>query len=367
MVKILIIKPSSLGDIIHAAGPVARLARAAPDAHLTWVANEQYAPFVRGLPGVDEVLPFPRDRFVSGRFPGFLPEAVSWTRKLRGFDVAVDLQGLHRSGAMVRLSGAGERFGPRDARELAWIHYTHRIEIPVQVRHAVARLDYLMDAVLSDSALLAVAGSPKVAAAGAPAGPPSSEPFRLPVPPRAREEAERLLADLGPLVALCPGTRWKSKRWPVSRWARLVAELDEQLPGVQIVILGPAGEGSLARAILSQAAAGDGDPWSSDLTGKGDLWTTAAVLERAACAVATDSAQLHLAAAVGTPTVSLFGPTDPRRFAPRGAAHRVLRREELSCLGCHRRTCPLERRVCLPDLEVDSVADAVSQVLKRSA
>jgi ADP-heptose:LPS heptosyltransferase len=133
-----------------------------------------------------------------------------------------------------------------------------------------------------------------------------------------------------------------------------------ELRDVRPVILGAADERPLAREILSQADVPGVAPL--DLVGRGDLWTTAAIMERADCVVALDSAQLHLAAAVGTPTVSMFGPTDPLRFAPRGDHHRVLRREELTCLGCHKRTCPLERRACLPDLEVEPVLEAVRAV-----
>jgi len=360
MVKVLIIKPSSLGDIIHAASAVERIAAAAPDIQLTWVANEPYVYFVRGLPGVDEVLPFPRRSFVAGRFPLFVPEAIAWSRQLRGFDLAVDLQGLQRSGLMARLSGAEERFGPRDARELARLHYNRPIEIPARIRHAVDRLDYVADAVIAQSAVLARArGSDRTHMDSEPTGP--RRPFRLAVPQPSRDEADTLLEGAERLVAVCPGTRWESKRWPVSRWARLVREMTTELRDVRPVLLGSADERPLAREIISQADVPGTAPL--DLVGKGDLWTTAAILEGAECVVALDSAQLHLAAAVGTPTVSLFGPTDPVRFAPRGDEHVVLRREELTCLGCHKHTCPLERRACLPDLEVEPVLEAVRAVV----
>jgi len=363
MVKVLIIKPSSLGDIIHAAGAVQRIAAAAPDIRLTWVANEPYVPFVRGLPGVDEVLPFPRQRFTAGRFPLFVPEAFAWGRRLRGFDLAVDLQGLQRSGLMARLSGAEERFGPRDARELARLHYNRPVDIPPRIRHAIDRLDFVADAVIEQSAVLARARGADGRPPNGPDAEPSidgaeeREPFRLAVPDASKDEADTLLEGAQRVVAVCPGARWESKLWPVSRWARLVRDFGTALPDVRPVILGSADERPLAREIISQAEVPGSAP--IDLVGKGDLWTTAAILEHAECVVALDSAQLHLAAAVGTPTVSLFGPTDPDRFAPRGDEHVVLRREELTCLGCHKRTCPLERRACLPDLEVEPVIEAV--------
>ena len=92
------------------------------------------------------------------------------------------------------------------------------------------------------------------------------------------------------------------------------------------------------------------------------MWQTAALMERAAAVVTVDSAPLHLAAALGVATVALFGPTDPARVAPRGPRHRVVRLD-LECLACYRRTCPLKRRVCLPDLGAEQAFEALEEVL----
>ncbi len=350
MVKVLVIKPSSLGDIIHSAAAVEAIARSRPDCRVSWLVNEEYAEFVRELPGVFDVLPFPRGRFRRHGFPFWLPRAASWLWSLRGdFDVAVDLQGLQRSALMARVSGARERFGPRNARELAWMHYNRPVDVPAELRHAVDRVNHVAREVLARSECLVSDG----VRAAAP-----RQDYRLPVPAAARSAAQaRLGNSSGPLLALCPGARWSSKLWPEERWVELLRGLRERHGEIEPVFLGTPGEAAAIDEILRRSAV----PGRS-LAGRIDLWQTAAVLESAAAAVTLDSAPLHLAAAVGTPTVALFGPTDPRRVAPRSPEHTVLR-PDLDCLGGYERHCPLERRVCVPDVEAADVLEALERVL----
>lgn len=351
MVRVLVIKPSSLGDLIHAAGAVRAIADANPHASISWLVNEEYVDLVREFPGVSEVIPFPRRRLSLRRFPRCVPDAISWFRALRrDFDVAIDLQGLQRSALFARASGARERFGPRSARELGWIHYNRRVSIPAELVHAVDRLNRIAEHVLVESRFLRSDGAT-----------PAFDP-RLSVPARAAERAHDVIAEIAPgdpaLVAICPGTRWESKEWPEAQWIELLRAIHAQRWSLHPVLLGAASEAPRIDAILRAAAVP-----AANLAGRIDLWTTAAVLERSACAVTLDSAPLHLAAAVGTPVVALFGPTDPARVGPRGVPSRVLRRDDLTCLECYERRCPLPRRVCLPDLSADRVLDALEELL----
>jgi ADP-heptose:LPS heptosyltransferase len=354
MVKVLIIKPSSLGDIIHSVRAVELIARARADCRVTWLVNEEYAAFVRELPGVFEVLPFPRRGLGLSAFPACGPRAVHWLGKLRrGFDVAVDLQGLQRSGLMARLCGAAERFGPREARELGWLHYNRPVSIPRTLRHAVDRVEYLAAAVCARSALL---GSAPLSRTGIDLG--VQRPFRLPVPPAARREADAILSgDARRPVVLCPGTRWPSKLWPAVRWGELLDILARRRPDLRPIFMGAPGEQSLVWEILASTAAP-----GENLVGRASLWQTAALMERAAAVVTMDSAPLHLAALLEIPTVALFGPTDPGRVAPRGPQHRVARLD-LECLACYKRECPLPRRACLRDLDAETVYETLLGVL----
>jgi heptosyltransferase-1 len=368
MIRVLVIKPSSLGDIIHAAGAVRAIASARPDVSVTWVANEEYAEFVRRFPGVSDVLAFPRRRMSWRRFPSCIPPTLRFLRSLRdGFDLAVDLQGLQRSAFFARVSGAQERFGPRSAREFGWIHYNRRVDVPASIVHAIDRVNAIARAVLRESRVLGLE-TPGSRVGNARNDDIEFDP-RLEVGPEARESlAAHVDPARGDILAICPGTRWESKDWPRERWVRLLRLLRERRPELHPVLIGAPSERLANVAIVDSACVP-----VTDLTGSVDLWTTAALLERAACAVTLDSAPLHLAIAVGTPTVSLFGPTDPRRVGPRemddaradAPRHRVLRREELTCLGCYQRTCPLPERICLPGLEEHRVVDAIEEVIRR--
>lgn len=370
MVKVLIVKPSSLGDILHTAPAVELLATRRPECRLTWLVNEEYSEFVKDLPGVSEVISFPRGRFRLRRFPLWVPEALSWSRALRqGFDLAMDFQGLQRSGLMSQASGAKERFGFRDARELAWLHYSHPVEVPRAVIHAVDRNLYLVRKALADSRLLRKAHGDLAPSAvedeDIEAGFASN--WCLKVPPAALAFAEKALAGgfsgsssvdsqgaASPPIALCPGARWESKRWPTGRWAELSDALHHESVPFRPILLGGAGDAALLDLILAQASA----PIES-FVGKTTVWQTAALLKKCAAAVGVDSAPLHLAQSLGVPSVSLFGPTDPSRVGPRGQLHRVLQRENLECNGCYHRACPLPRRLCLPEIPAQTVVAAL--------
>jgi lipopolysaccharide heptosyltransferase II len=187
----------------------------------------------------------------------------------------------------------------------------------------------------------------------------------LPVDARASEEAERFLnARLGvtagesaPLIAVCPGGRYgPAKQWPLARHAAL-AQILSRGGAIHGLIVGSAGEGASGEAI---AAAAPG--WLS-AAGQGSILFAAEVLRRADVAVCNDSGAMHLAAAVGTPVVALFGPTDPRWTGPLGPRHRILR-AACDCSPCFRRTCPVDDSTpCMERIEPEEVARCVREIL----
>ena len=351
MVKVLVIKPSSLGDIIHSAPGVERLARSRADCDVTWVANSEYVDFVRDLPGVCRVVDFPRSALRRGRWSRSAPALTRWLRELRGgFDIAIDLQGLQRSSLMARLSGAGERYGLADAREGSWIHYNHRIEVPADLHHAIDRVEYTIDEVLRTSSTLGIV-DPQ----------PASSAFRLSVPETARRRAREIRSqDPRPLVVLCPGARWQSKLWPAARWGELLTLLSRNLSELRPIFLGAPGEVHVVEAIHGTTTAR-----AESLVGELGLWETVALFEQAAAAVTMDSAPLHMAVAVGTPSVSFFGPTSTERVGPREPMHRVLQ-EDLDCLACYERRCPLDERACIPQTSGQRALDALRSIVQEA-
>ncbi|NUQ47984.1 MAG: glycosyltransferase family 9 protein, partial [Phycisphaerae bacterium] len=240
--RILLIKPSSPGDILHAL-PVARGLRAAfPESHLAWLVASSFADLLEVEPSIDEVIRFDRKRYgrmwrSAAAFRAF----VAFVRDLRArqFDLVVDLQGLFRSGFLSWVSRAGTRIGFRDAREAAWMFYTHRLPRRPHATHAADR----------NLAVLNHVGRPRI------------EPDLRPVFSAADAEAARALltqTGIGPqddYVVLVPSTRWETKRWPAERFGTLAARLGCRplaCDGAATMSIPSAGDrrGTMLRAVL---------------------------------------------------------------------------------------------------------------------
>ena len=330
--RVLLIKPSALGDIVQALPVLAGLRRRWPGAHLAWVANAGFAPLLEGCPGLDEVVPFPRR--------GGLGRLLALASRLRRgrFDLAIDLQGLFRSAAMGWLTGAPRRAGFASARELAPWLYTDRL--PTQVK--------AMPAVLANWSMAQALGCD---------GPPP--PARLGISAAHRAEAARLLAGQPrPLLAIHPGASWTTKRWPAEHFAALARRARKRF-GVGVAVVGGPGEEPLARAVAQ--AVGD----AADLSGKTGLLVLAAVLESAQLMLANDSGPMHLAAALGTPVVSPFTCTSPLRAGPFGPGHAAVA-ARVACAASYRRRCA--SMVCMRELTPDRLWPALASRLEgRSA
>ena len=316
-VRVLVVKPTALGDVVHALPFLKRLRAARPrPATIDWVIGKPFAGLLEGHPDLDALLIFEKDRATWGRL----------RRELRGggYDLVIDLQGLARSGVMTRLTGAPRRVGFRYAREGATLAYTEKVGGRVQDhdRHAVDRYLDVADHL----------GLPEL---------PATFDFAL------TDDDRRAAAELVPggrFAVLLPGTNWATKRWPVGHFA----ELSKRLP-VPAVICGTAGDGELARHLTGR-----------DLTGRTTIRQLVAVLERAAVVVANDSGPMHIACALGRPLVTLFGPTDPVRTGPHGRPDTVMR-VDIGCAPCLKRTCV--HHTCMKALSVDAVERRVRELL----
>lgn len=348
--RILIIKPSSLGDVVHALPVLAGLRRAHPRAHISWLIGTAFADLLAGHPLIDELILFDRARFGRMWFsPGAAGAFVAFVRSIRArrFDLVVDLQGLFRSGFLAYASGARRRIGFADARELAAVFYTDRVRCGGEV-HAVER-------------------NLRVAAA---LGLPAEPEFPLAVEPQALARAREKVGpacDERARVALVVGARWPTKVWPAERMGELVAALS-RAGRRRVVMLGAAADRAMTDAILrrgEQLGAEPGDV--NDLVGRTTLRELAAVLSLADVVVCQDSGPMHLAAALGRPIVALFGPTDERRTGPYSAGARVVR-VELDCAPCRRRRCRFARtdprhHRCMGDISAERVVQEVAAAL----
>ena len=340
MRNILIIKPSSVGDIVQALPVAARLRRALPGARICWLVNAQYSRLLGGNPCVDRLILFPRHLWKpSGTLARATASFVSICRALyaEGFDAVLDLQGLLRSAAFTAATVSPVRAGFAGAREGAPLLYNVKVREPSPEMHAVEK--YLLI-----PAALGFGGG--------------GVSFPLGTGAAHRELAARLLEglpprDRAPRVGLSVTARWASKRWPLHSFARLGDRAAEA--GAAVVAIGAfAGEGAAAAAMMKRPAL--------PVDGVGDPLAMAALLERLDVLVTNDTGPMHLAAAVGTPVVALFGPTNPARTGPWGPGHRVVC-AAADCRPCYRRECDAPGW-CMASIGADRVWDETEAVLR---
>ncbi len=309
---IALVKLSALGDVVHAL-PVANALRAArPGARLLWVAERREAALLAGHPALDAVLAVDTRQWRRARTPAAIVGAAGAVLETHGqlrrhaVDAAIDLQGLVKSGIITAATGAPLRIGfrARWCREpLSALFTNRRVAMPAAARHVV-------DECL---ALLAPLGVT-----------PASPAFRLPLNPRAETRADEILSAAGfkahrRLVVLNPGAGRVGKRWPPASFRELGERLAADQAASVLVVWGP-GEEEMAREVVEGIRAP-----GVVVAPATDLQELIAVLRRATIVVAADTGPLHLAAAVSTPCLGLFGPTSAERNGPYGAGQRALR------------------------------------------
>jgi lipopolysaccharide heptosyltransferase I len=322
--RILIVKLSSLGDLFHALPAVHNL-KVALNARIDWATQPEYADLVRCFSDVERVIVFPRRAFVRG-FGAFLRDL----RRVQ-YDRVVDLQGLIKSGLVSRLAHARERIGPSYRREGADVFYSSVAGKRNPRRHAVLQALDVIDHL----------GLQRV---------PEEFPAAFPSKPEAGHR---------PRVALLPTSRWPSKNWPVGHFIDVGRRL-RAARNVSLFVVGGKDAAEAGRAIEA------GVPGTVNLAGRTNLVEMGSLLNQMDVLVSNDSGPMHMAAAIGTPVVALFGPTDPSRTGPYGPGHRVLQ-APLPCRPCHKRVCRLAEQVCLASLQPQEVLAAVEDVLARSA
>lgn len=338
--RILLIKPSSLGDVIHALPVLDGLRTRFPAATIDWLIASAFAPLLEGHPLISGVIPFDRRRYGRmAKSPGASADFLRFAADLRRrrYDLVIDLQGLFRSGFLAWCTRAPVRIGFHDAREAARLFYTHRIRPPHADMHAVNK-NFLIADPLGFAA----------------------HPIRFPLELAAHsiEQVDRLLSQPNghnplPLIVIAPGARWETKLWPADRFAATIRELTA-FPA-RCILVGGKEESALCDAI---AASCPTPPLN--LAGQTTLQELSALIARADAILCHDSAVAHLAAAFDRPLVCITGPTNPKRTGPYDRPQDVLRLD-IPCSPCYFRKlaqCPHDHR-CMRELCVGDVVTAL--------
>ncbi len=345
--RVLVVRMGALGDIVHALPLLAALRAHRPDVLVDWLVDARYAGVLAMVDGLCRrvVVRASSAGAAAGevRFAGVsgLASAIAFLRG-QGYEAALDLQGLIKSAALARLSGARRvvGFAPSQLREPAagWL-YGERVTGPAG-GHVVEKNLAMLPALDVPSAGLVF-------------------PWR----PVTSEVAEAVLASApvaraGGFALVNPGAAWENKRWPPARFGALAARIGEHLALPSVVTWGP-GEQARAEAVV---AASHGHAVASPPTALPDLL---ALARAARLVVSGDTGPLHLAASVGAPIVGLFGPTRPERNGP-WRADDVSVSRAATCECFHKRQCR-RGRACIEDIDVDEVFAACARRLQPGA
>ncbi|MGA2749365.1 MAG: lipopolysaccharide heptosyltransferase II [Verrucomicrobiota bacterium] len=325
--KILILKPSSLGDVVHALPVLRLLRRHWPDSRIYWWLDINLVPLLEKDPDLAGIFPFQRKRWaIPHRWPE-IAHSLGTMRRHR-FDLAIDLQGLARSSLFAWLANAGLTVGldnvREGSREGARGFYDLTPPRAGPQTHAVDR--YMAVLPLLD----------------------------VPVHwdfdwlSRRAEAADSVRAKWSPdsqaarWIVLLPGGRWDNKRWPVQYFATLVRQLQE-IPALRFVVLGSKAERPLGEAIAAAAPEA-----CLNLAGSTTLAEMIEWIRLSSLTIANDTGPMHVAAALGRPVIAIFGPTNPLNTGPYRQLHNVLRSTSLPCVPCLKDTCShWEKLACL--------------------
>jgi lipopolysaccharide heptosyltransferase I len=328
MSRFLIVRLGSLGDLVHTLPAASAIRRAHPDAAIDWLVDAVHVDFLSLVPILSSIVVL-RDR-TAGAW-------LAARTELRGrhYDAAIDFQGLIKSAALARLSGAARVLGfdRRALREgAAALLYTERVD---EGRHVIHKNLRLAAAVGADTSVL-------------------DFPIRAVESPALAELRAR---GVDRFALINPGAAWPNKRWPPTSFGAVAARIRERHGLTSVVLWGP-GEQSLATEIVSASGGGAVEAPPTTLQDLVGLSRAASVM------VSGDTGPLHIAAAVGTPVVALFGPTDPERNGPWDSRDIAIGRYERCACHYERRCRHADpREWCLGTIGVDEASAAIDRRL----
>lgn len=318
--NILLIKMSSLGDILHTLPFAAALRQRYPKAKITWLVHPQFAGFVPDAPVIDEIIYFDKVKFKAMGLGAKLKYFCEMRRLLhsKNFDLVIDMQGLFKSAVIAAISGCNNRIGYCEMREGSGLisraikgeHFqAHVIERYLDVaRYLGAKIDSLDD-------------------------------VHFPMPDLSKETAlvQQKMQELGwngeDYVVIVPGARWWTKEWPVEHYAVLAEKI--VCDGKYVVLAGGPDDAVKGKKITSICR----DHRLLDMIGKTSLRELAALIKGCKFYISADTGPLHFAAALKKPLIAMYGPTKADRTGPYGSKNSVVLLSPAECVGCLKKKC----------------------------
>ena len=310
--NILIVKLSAIGDVVHTLPALNAIRKHYPDAHITWLVEEAAYDLIEGHAALDRVLVSKRKRWIKDFWSSSCLETIKETyrfiKELRDtrYDLIFDFQALLKSGILIGLSRGNRKIGydkGMEHMEHSYLFLNERIPPVDMDNHALIRNLMLLDTLEIQSDEIV---------------------FNLPIADLDRNLTNELLAqyeviESQPLIAINPVAKWETKLWSKVKLAKLADTMIEQYDA-SVVFTGSREDYETIRSIMSNMRG-----HAVNLAGKTTLKTLAALYEKSDLLISTDTGPMHIAAALGTTVVAIFGPTAPWRTGPFGSGHKILR------------------------------------------
>ena len=330
--KILIIKPSSMGDIIHALPVLATLKKSYPKSEIAWIVKDKFSDLLAGNPDLTDVIPFDNSRFL---------QLINKLRKKK-FDVALDIQGLFRSGILTFFSKAGHRIGfsKVNSRELSYMFYNHKVTPPKKAVHVVDKNLSLLEPLGISEYIY---------------------DFKIPIYTQDLRFAKdffasrKLVPGRDKIVMLNPGAGWQTKRWPAENFPHLADKLTKYSNANAKIIMS---WGPQEKELIENIKSNMNDKIT--IMPQSTIKQLGAIIKSCDLFVGSDTGPTHLAAALEVPVVGLYGPSDPERNGPYGTKNIIIQKD-ISCVSCWKREC--DTIDCMKNISVDEVFEACVELL----
>ena len=335
--RILIIKLSSIGDVVHTLPFVEVLKSNYPKLRIDWCVDEEAYPIIEGNPCIDKIIVSKRKAWKEKllyliRWPEIIKEAYLFLDELRKkeYEIVIDLQGLLKSGLIAGICKGKRKIGLDSSRECGWLFVNEIVSVNYN-QHAIDR--YLQVANYLGCNLL-------------------NWKWRIYISDRDREIVDHLIEQLNkyntPIIAINPCARWKTKMWHIEKFSELAKRLIDM--GIKPLFLGSIKDKIIIDKMIEEIKG------AINLSGMLTLKQLAYLYSKCVTVVTVDTGPMHIAVLAGCKVVSIFGPTDPKRTGPYGEGHDIIR-ADVPCSPCFKRDCKDMR--CMKEINVDMVMNSV--------